>query len=134
MVKFRRIQLKYRAHNILNGFSGFPVSKNPMLEKRIFNLSPIGKKLAGPYRVLGGHLGFWLPRAGVTTKFVRTKFFLFPKVSLRICNRSSWAVGGWGCTWVLSRSPSMSKYVSQQSKIEANHQKSRRKGKISPNS
>ena len=94
MVKFRRIQLKYRAHNILNGFSGFPVSKNPMLEKRIFNLSPIGKKLAGPYRVLGGHLGFWPPRAGVTTKFVRTKFFLFPKVSLRICNRSRWAVGG----------------------------------------
>ena len=30
-----------------------------MLEKRILKLSPIGKKLGVPYRVLGGHLGFW---------------------------------------------------------------------------
>ena len=29
-----------------------------MLEKRILKLSPIGKKLACPYHVLGRHLGF----------------------------------------------------------------------------
>ena len=57
-MKIRRIQLKYRAHNFENGFSAFPVPQNPMLEKRILDLSPIGKKLGGPYRAPGGHLGF----------------------------------------------------------------------------
>ena len=44
---------------VLNSFNALPVPQNPILEKRILNLSPIGKKLAGPYRVLGRHLGFW---------------------------------------------------------------------------
>ena len=36
---------KYRGHGFQNSFSALPVPKNPMLEKRILNLSPIGKKL-----------------------------------------------------------------------------------------
>ena len=44
--KNRRIQLKYRANNFGNGFIGLPVPQNPMIEPRILNLSPIGKKLA----------------------------------------------------------------------------------------
>ena len=59
--KIRRIRLKYRAHNFKNGFSAFLVPQNPMVEKRILTLCPIGKKLAVPYLVLGGHLGFWPP-------------------------------------------------------------------------
>ena len=57
--KNRRIQPKYRAHSFKNSFIALPVPENPMLEKRILKLSPIGKKLGLPYRVLGGHLGFW---------------------------------------------------------------------------
>ena len=46
-------------HNIVNGLSALPVPQNQMLEKIILTLSPIGIKLAGPYHILGGHLGFW---------------------------------------------------------------------------
>ena len=49
---------KYRAHGFKNSFNALPVAQNPMLEKRILDLSPIGKKLGGPYLVLGRHLGF----------------------------------------------------------------------------
>ena len=50
---------KYRAHKVVNSSNALPVPQNPMLEKRILNLSPIGKKLGVPYRVFGRHLGFW---------------------------------------------------------------------------
>ena len=44
IVKFAEFgENKYRAHNIVNGFIALPVSQNPILEKRILNLSPIGK-------------------------------------------------------------------------------------------
>ena len=56
--KNRRIQPKYRAHGFENGFIALPVPENPMLEKRILKLSPIGKKLGGPPTSFGRHLGF----------------------------------------------------------------------------
>ena len=59
----RRIQPKYRAHHFENSFIAMPVPKNPMLEKRILDLSPIGKKLGGPPESYGRHLGFWAPGA-----------------------------------------------------------------------
>ena len=51
---------KSHLHNIVNGLSALPEPQNHMLEKRILTLSAIGKKLVGPYHLLGGHLGFWL--------------------------------------------------------------------------
>ena len=57
-MKNRRIQPKYRANNFGNGFIALPVAQNHMIEKIILNLSPIGKKLGGPYHVLHLHLGF----------------------------------------------------------------------------
>ena len=57
--KNRRIHLKYRADDFDNMISVFLVPENPMVATKIFDLSPIGKKLAGPYHVLGRHLGFW---------------------------------------------------------------------------
>ena len=74
--QIHRIQLKYRAHNFENGFSAFPVPQNPMLEKRILDLSPIGKKLGGPYLVLGRHLGFWALDPPMDSFFSRVQFFL----------------------------------------------------------
>ena len=56
--KNRRIQPKYRAHDFENSFIALPVPENPMLEKRILKLSPIGKKLGGPPTSFGRHLGF----------------------------------------------------------------------------
>ena len=56
--KNRRIQPKYRAHSFKNSFIALPVPENPMLEKRILKLSPIGKKLGGPPKSYGRHLGF----------------------------------------------------------------------------
>ena len=56
---FGYIQVRYHSRNIVNGLGVSPVPQNPMLEKRILTLSPIGKKLAVPYLALGGHLGFW---------------------------------------------------------------------------
>ena len=56
--KNRWIQTKYRAHGFENGFIALPVPENPMLEKRILKLSPIGKKLGGPPTSFGRHLGF----------------------------------------------------------------------------
>ena len=50
--------LKYRAHGFPISFIGSPVLINPMVEKRILMLPPIGKKLVWPYQALGGHLGF----------------------------------------------------------------------------
>ena len=37
-------------------FFELPGYENPMLEKGIFELSPIGKKLVGPYLALGLHI------------------------------------------------------------------------------
>ena len=56
--KNRRIQPKYRAHDFENSFIALPVPENPMLEKRILKLSPIGNKLCGPPTSFGRHLGF----------------------------------------------------------------------------
>ena len=39
-------------------FFELPGYDNPMLGKRIFELSPIGKKLVWPYHGYGGHVGF----------------------------------------------------------------------------
>ena len=58
--KKRRIQPKYRAYHFEYSFIALPVPENPMIEKRILDLSPIGKKLGVPYHMLVGHLGFWL--------------------------------------------------------------------------
>ena len=38
-----------------------------MIEPRILNLSPIGKKLAGPHTSSGRHLGFWAVAKNVST-------------------------------------------------------------------
>ena len=46
-MKNRRIQPKYRAHHFGNSFIAMAVPENPMIEKRILNLSPIEKKLGG---------------------------------------------------------------------------------------
>ena len=67
---------KYRAHGFQNIFSALPVAQNPMLEKRILDLSPIGKKLGGPYLVLGRHLGFWALDPPMDSFFSRGQFFL----------------------------------------------------------
>ena len=45
---------KYRGHGFQNSFIALPVSKNPMLEKRILNR----KKVSVTIQALGGHLGF----------------------------------------------------------------------------
>ena len=50
-----------------------------MIEKRIFKLSPIGKKLVWPYHVLGGHLGFWATGPKVPRYLMGTHRFLIPK-------------------------------------------------------
>ena len=57
--KNRRIQPKYRADNFVNGFSVFLVPENPIFATKIFALSAIGAKLAGPPMTNGRHLGFW---------------------------------------------------------------------------
>ena len=41
-----------------NYFFKLPGYENPRLGKRIFELSPIGKKLVWPYHAYGGHIGF----------------------------------------------------------------------------
>ena len=41
-----------------NCFFELPGYGNPMLGKRIFELSPIEKKLVWPYHGYGGHVGF----------------------------------------------------------------------------
>ena len=47
-----------------------------MIEKRILDLSPVGKKLGGPYRAPGGHLGVWaLEGDDVCEKSVINIFF-----------------------------------------------------------
>ena len=56
---------KYRAHSFKNSFIALPVPENPMLEKRILNLSPIGKKLGGPPETYRRHLGFSAARFNI---------------------------------------------------------------------
>ena len=58
MLKKRRIHLKYRADTFENVFSVFPVPENPMVATKMFALSAIGAKLAGPPMTYGRHLGF----------------------------------------------------------------------------
>ena len=70
---FGDIQVRYHSHNIVNGLSALPVPQNPMLEKRILTLSPIGKKLAGPYHVLH-HV---LRTGGEAHDIVQLTFFLW---------------------------------------------------------
>ena len=64
----RRIRPKYRAHHFGNSFIALPVHENPMVEKIILNLSPIGKKLGGPPETYGRHLGFWALDPTMDTK------------------------------------------------------------------
>ena len=61
---------------ILNSFNALPVPQNPMLEKRILKLSPIGKKLGEPYRAPGGHIGFWALKWGSVVEKIEPHFFL----------------------------------------------------------
>ena len=48
----------YLAGVIRYGLIRFLVSKNPMIENRIFSSSPIGKNLGGAPTSYGRHLGF----------------------------------------------------------------------------
>ena len=111
---FGDIQVRYHSHNIVNGLSALPVPQNPMLEKRILTLSPIGKKLAGPYQLLGSHLGFWLYSgkiplakhckwswciASTPKPYVRKKNFDF--ISHR--KKVSWTIShAWRPSWILA--------------------------------
>ena len=55
-----------------------------MLEKRILDLSPIGKKLGGPYLVLGRHLGFWPLDPSGFTFFLGDIFFSKKYIIMKI--------------------------------------------------
>ena len=74
MLKKRRIHLKYRADTFENVFSVFPVPENPMVATKIFALSAIGAKLAGPPMTNGRHLGFWALDPPMDSFFVATIF------------------------------------------------------------
>ena len=66
-----------------------------MLEKRILKLSPIGKKLACPYHVLGRHLGFGALGAKSYTghRVTRPNVIIHPLGNLK---KLVWEKGGGG--------------------------------------
>ena len=85
---------KYRAHGFPNRFIRSPVLINPIVEKRISMLSPIGKKLVWPYQALGGHLGFWPPGPPGSTFFRGNIIYFQEYTSKKSSTSKKFSLGG----------------------------------------